>query len=497
MKNFKRSLTYLWPYRLRLVAATACVLLIAVLWGGGLAAMLPGAKILISREGLHGWAYDNLTADRLEAGIARRWVPPGLRTPATPALAMEITSLAAGGRADKAGLGKGQWIVGVDEDGAARRPMEAHSLSRALAQRRPGQTVALHVYDQDSQIVRRVELKLGRAGLPARLLGRIARAVPEPSDPSDYSARYPLLLWLLAFGVVVTVLRDLLRFAQEYLVGAAVMRGMLDLRCENYNVALRLPTTFFSEQGVSDSMSRFLQDSSELARGQQTLFGRTLVEPAKALSSLAVALAISWRLTLLAMVAGPPAFLLIRSFAKIMRKASRRALESWAEMVGVLSETLTGIGVVKAYTMEAAQRRRFLRVNRHLLRQQKRMVATDAATAPAVEALGILAAVLAMAVAGYWVLHGMHAMDPHKFLALMACLAAMFDPVRKLAKVAARFQRAESAAARIFELHDRQQETRRSAAPMLPRHERDLVFRGVSFRYPGPARPRWSRWCRG
>ncbi len=484
MKNFRRSLKYLWPYRLWLAAASGCVLLIAVLWGGGLAAMLPGAKILISQEGLHGWAYDKVTEDRLGVGIGRRWLPSGLRTEATPALVMEITSVAEAGPADKAGLGKAQWIVGMDEGGVARRPMEAHALSRGLAQRQAGQIVGLYVYDQNTQLVRRAELKLGRAGLSARLLGRIARAVPEPSDPSDYAARYPMLLWLLAFGVVVTVLRDLLRFSQEYLVGAAVVRSMLDLRCENYNVALRLPTTFFSKQGVSDSMSRFLQDTSELSRGQQTLFGQTLVEPAKALSALAVALAISWRLTLLAMVAGPPAFLLIRNFAKIMRKASRRALESWAVMVGVLSETLSGISVVKAYTMEAAQRKRFLRVNRQLLRQQKRMVAADSATAPTVEALGILAAMLAMAVAGYWVLHGMHGMDPDKFLALMACLAAMFDPVRKLARVVARFQLAESAAARIFELHDRQQEKHLPGAPTLPRHQRDLVFRQVSFRYP-------------
>ena len=34
----------------------ACVVAIAVLWGGGLAALLPGMKILISEEGLHGWA---------------------------------------------------------------------------------------------------------------------------------------------------------------------------------------------------------------------------------------------------------------------------------------------------------------------------------------------------------------------------------------------------------------------------------------------------------
>ena len=64
MKNFLRSLKYLKPYRFRLAVAVVCVLFIAVLWGGGLAMIVPGAKILISPEGLHGWAWISATQDR-------------------------------------------------------------------------------------------------------------------------------------------------------------------------------------------------------------------------------------------------------------------------------------------------------------------------------------------------------------------------------------------------------------------------------------------------
>ena len=88
----------------------------------------------------------------------------------------------------------------------------------------------------------------------------------------------------------------------------------------------------------------------------------------------------------------------------------------------------------------------------------------------------------AAALAGYWVFHDQ--MKADNFLALMACLAAMFDPVRKLAKVVTRFQRSEAAAARVFELHDRQQEKTVPAAPMLPLHSKSIEFRNVSFRYP-------------
>jgi len=482
MKNFRRSLRYLRPYRGRIAGAIICALLIAVLWGSGLGALLPGAKILISTEGLHGWAYRSLTEDRLGAKLIARPIRgehdfAGRRL--TVAFVLDVIEVDKDGPAKRLGLQDSEWIVGISKGAGPGRFLDAEQLAKAIGTA-GGRTVRIAVYDPQTRTGRWIgPLRTAEASFSSRILGALADRLPDN--------QYKLLLMLLGFGVVITILRDLLRFVQEYIAQTTVYRGLMDLRCENYNVMLRMPTTFFSEQGVSDSMSRFVRDTGELARGQVTLLGKVLVEPGKAIVSVVVAMMFSWRLTLLAMVAGPPAYLLIHKFGKIMRRASRRALESWSSMLAVLEETLTGIRIVKAYTMEGTERRRFFRVNRALLKQQAWMAATDAATAPAVEALGIIAAMGAVAIAGYWVLNNMYDMDRDKFFALLACLAAMYDPVRKLAHVNIRFQRAEAAAARVFELQDRQQEKSLPNAPALPIHNENIEFRGVSFRYPSAA----------
>ena len=289
-------------------------------------------------------------------------------------------------------------------------------------------------------------------------------------------------MWIIAIVVAVTIARDLLRFIQEYLVLTTVYRGAMDLRCDNYDIVLRLPVTYFSEKGTSDTMSRFIQDTNVLVRGQVTLFGKTLVEPAKAIGSLGMALIFSWKLTLLALIAGPPAYLLIRTLGKAMKKASKKALQSWSSMLGVLEETLLGIRVVKAYTMESSERKRFMNVNRDLFKQQRRMSRINAATAPAIEAMGIIAGMAAVAIAGHMVLN--EGMETSRFIGLMGALFAMFDPVRKLAKVSMRFQESDAAGARIFELHDQEIEKSPPGAPQLPRHAKAIEFRDVCFRYP-------------
>ncbi|MHC4983983.1 MAG: ABC transporter ATP-binding protein [Planctomycetota bacterium] len=476
MRSFFRSLNYLKPYKLRLGISIVCVVFIAVLWGGGLGMLLPGMKILIDPEGLHGWAWLSGTEGRLGAKVVKRIMPAQvlIEDQQLP-LVLDVVNVDEKGPAARAGIRANEWIVGAQRT----RLVRGDILARFLATTQAEKTITLHVFNQYSGKTRQVQLVPDRLDFKSRMLVKVATAIPEPQR---YRDRLPLFLWLLAIGLAITVVRDLFRFLQEYFVQTAAQRAMVGLRCDNYNVALRLPVTFYSARGTTDTMSRFVQDTHEIRRGQVALFGKTLVEPAKALGSIAVALFFSWKLTLIAMVAGPPVVVLITRFGRVMRRASRRALESWSRMLAVLEETLTGIRVVKAYTMESTERKRFYRVNRRLLKEQDRISRVDAVTPPTVEALGITAALVAAGIAGYFVLN--RQMDPHVFVAWMGCLIAMFDPMRKLAQVPNRFQRADAAATRVFELHDREQEKRPAKAPLLAPHKESIEFRNVSFRYP-------------
>ncbi len=463
--------------------AVLCVLAISVLWGGGLGLLGPGSKILISDEGLHGWVYHRVIKDTLKLSVSLVTVSPETQIEPGKSVTsvLEVRSVAEGGIAERAGIRTKDWIVGVYDETGVRKLVRGDKLSGLLAFCEPNRPIPLALFNSVDRSRRKVVVVPGTASIVSRGLRRIASLIPEPQNATD---RFKMFLGVLALALIVTYLRDIFRFAQEYLVETAVARAIIDLRCEMYNVVLRLPVTHFSQKGTTDTMSRFIKDTNEVARGQVTLFGKTIVEPAKAVGAVGMAFVFSWRLTLLAMVAGPPILLLIRKFGKRMKRASRKALEGWATMLAVLEETLNGIRVVKAYTMEGTERRRFFRANRLLFKQQKTIAKIDAAAGPTVEALGVTAAMGAAALAGWWVINP-GGMEPSDFIAMMGCLAAMFDPLRKLAKVVPRFQRCDAAAERIFEVQDRTQEKSLPGAPMLPVHSRSIELRNVCFRYPG------------
>ena len=483
MKNFFRSLRYLKPYRHWLAVSITCAIFLAVLWGGGLATIAPIMKVMIEEEGLHGWAWRTLSDQRMGVRIIVRPVP---RKPGFQGLgindALDIREVQAQGPGATASLKPGDWIVGVDDGNETHRRLPGDDMLRLLAKLPEHAEIDLHVWDPETRSTRPARIVLGEAGMAARLLERAAKALPEPETKSD---RLPLMLWVLGVFLGINIVRDMVRFVQEYIVQATVWRAIMDLRCDNYNVALRVPVTFYAREGTSDTISRFVQDTHEMARGQITLFGKTIAEPAKAAASLAVAFYISPDLTLLTLVVGPPAFLLIREFGRVMKRTTKRALERWAGILGILEETLTGIRVVKTYTMESTERNRFFLANRNLLRQQQRIARIDSITAPTIEALGVTAGVVAAGFGGYMVLTDR--LKPGLFFTWLACLAGLFDPLRKLAKVVNRFQRAEAAASRVFELQDQPQEKRVLGAISLPRHRESLDFRDVHYRYPNAA----------
>jgi ABC-type multidrug transport system fused ATPase/permease subunit len=355
--------------------------------------------------------------------------------------------------------------------------MRGQKIVRLLVDTEPGTTVPLRVLNLSTRKVRTANFAIESGRWTSRILKTVIGWIPESAS------RYHVFLGLLLVILVTTILRNFFRFTQEYLVETAVNQSIMDLRCENYTTVLGLPAVYFAVHGTTDMMSRFVQDIQELREGQITLFGKTLAEPGKAIGSIAMAMFFSWKLTLLALLVGPPSYWLIRQFGRRMKRAAKKMLESWSDMISVLEETLTGIRVVKAYTMEGAERRRFFRVNRGLLKQFNKIAKIEAASSPAIECLGVIGGCCAGALGGYWVLGG--DMSPEDFIAFMGCMAAMFDPIRKLSKVATRFQRSEAAAARIFQLRDIELEKAVPGAPALARHRESIEFRGVNFRYPG------------
>jgi ABC-type multidrug transport system fused ATPase/permease subunit len=194
----------------------------------------------------------------------------------------------------------------------------------------------------------------------------------------------------------------------------------------------------------------------------------------------------------------PVSALTAKRAGQIMKRAVRRSLESMSNIYKILQETFQGIVVVKAFTMERRERRRFFLETKSLYRKSVRVATIDALSDPVLEMLALSTVSIALLAGSYLVLRDTIFLDLgliklqlasqrmaiEDLLYLYAMLAGISDPVRKLANVHSRIQRAAAAADRICSLMDRKPRVAdKAAAVRLGRHRSLVEFDQVAFRY--------------
>lgn len=463
--NFRRTMTYVPPHRLRLVIGLLAAVCVSLFYTFSVSSIVPVLKIIFAEhETLVDWLH-RAEAQRRLGVVLLADVPDD---PAGLLIAdVRSTSPAAGL------LRPGDRIIRVGRDSAS-----AYALTARIAAFPREHLDEVAVRGADRQ-VREIELPLKPHRGWWDTLCRTAAWLPAGRTPE---ARLRTLLLIMSGVVLVSLLGGLFRFVNEGLVASAIQRTMHDLRTALAAHTLRLPVQWHSLQPAGDTLGRFATDLSKVEVGMSTLFGKVVREPLNAVGVLTLTVLLDWHMLAVAAVCLPVGIVAIRAFGRLIKRAQRRASESWGRLLDHLGERLAGIRVVKAYNMEEAESRRFEREGRELTTAQTHIELVDAASTPALEVLAALAISAFILYGGSRVFQ--QQLEPHVLFGAVICLGAVFDPLRKLSNVYNRLQAAEVSARRLFELLDQPAEQAPAAYAELPPMTREIEFRDVGFAYP-------------
>ena len=299
-----------------------------------------------------------------------------------------------------------------------------------------------------------------------------------------FTDRYRAVLWVAIFLIVVTALRGVFRFFQDYLAQYLANRVTMDISNEMYDKALRLPIGFFNKEGVGKSMARFTNDVQLVNRGMVDVCAKVIREPLKVLVALWIVCSINWHLALLAVVGFPAMAAILGGFGKRVKRATRKMLERRSKLVSILQETFLGIRIVKAFVMERYETERFQNENWRAFRSGLRIAKADAAVTPVVELLATLGVAAFFVVAGRNVLAG--TMTYGLFTEFIGGLALMFDPARKLSRIYNNIQLSVASTERVFRYIDAIPEVDVPAGGEgLPPMRDNISFHDVYFSYDG------------
>jgi len=433
MKNFARVLALAFHYRLTLVGLLVCSLLVALFWGGNIGGVYPIVEVAIRGKSLQMWAADEIAQAEAKSAELRG----------------EIEDL--------------------EQAIAAEAGPAADTMNREL-----------------DLLQRRLEAEQTAVATAGRLKPYIDRYLP--SDP------FRTIVWIVAALMAATAIKDFFIFANHMLVERVVQMVAFDLRKQLYHHLLRMDLGEFGEQRTGTIMSRFNVDLGYLSSGLNCLLGRAILEPLKGLACLLGAAFVCWRLLLFSLLLAPLAGFLIRTLARSIKRANRRAMEENAQLMGVLSEAFSGMQTVKAFTMEKYERSRFHKVSKACLRKAMKIAFYNSLSKPATEVLGLGMVFIALIAGAFLVLNqethilGIRMCDRPLSIPALLCFYGLLigasDPARKLSDVLNGIQAGVAAADRIFPLLDRQPKIADPENPRpAPRPHARLVFERVSFHY--------------
>src|SRR5262245_31845160 len=293
-------------------------------------------------------------------------------------------------------------------------------------------------------------------------------------------------------------LKGFFMFLQEVLVADVMQLTLFDIRNRFFRRTINLDLASFSDSGSSELMARFTNDMDSFGQGLNTLMSKLIREPMRIVSCLGGALWFNWRLTLLTLVLVPISAATTYRVGQIMKRAVRRSLESMSTIYKILQESFQGIRVVKAFATERVERRRFFLETKNLYKKSVRVAMIDAMSDPVLEMLTLTTVAIALLAGSYLVLNrtiylelgvfrlqlAAQPMAIQDLLTLYAWLAGVSDPIRKLANVHSKIQRASAAADRICALMDRTPKVvDRKHAPSLLRHRQAVELDRVCFSY--------------
>lgn len=288
---------------------------------------------------------------------------------------------------------------------------------------------------------------------------------------------------LVAASVVLIYLaKGLFTYGQTYLSYFLGQRVAVDLRDQLFRHVQRLSMSFHERSKSGEVVSRFTNDISlvqnALVNGATDLISQT----ATLIGAVAMVFMLNWRLSVLILVMMPLVALLMGRLGQSVKVFTSMVQAKVGDVTSIVQEALSGIRVIKAFTMESHEIERFSRENESAFELGMKSARIGATLVPTMELLGVIGLSIVLWFGGREVLAGHLSIgELISFVMLIAIAAA---PMSNLSRIYHTLVQGLAAADRVFDILDVQSDLKDApGAKELTRVRGSVEFDDVTFGY--------------
>lgn len=288
---------------------------------------------------------------------------------------------------------------------------------------------------------------------------------------------YFALLILLLF-----VVKGIFRFTAIYCMAFVSQRVVVELRNQIMEQLHRLTLAYHQEKRTGEAVSRVTSDVSLI----QSSFANSLPDIWRdgiiTGGIIIMLVSLHWKLALVAMVTFPVLLYAANLYGSRLRRLSRTVQERVANLSAILQESLAGIRIIQAFTMEEHEQGRFAQENERSFSASMRSARLMAAVWPVAEILLVSGMLVVVWYGSREVMGGR--LTPGELVGFLGYIGMISQPVNSLTRAFGSWQQALGAADRIFELLDVDYSVKEPSRPRpLGQVEGRVTYENVSFAY--------------
>ncbi|HXK16399.1 MAG TPA: ABC transporter transmembrane domain-containing protein, partial [Polyangiaceae bacterium] len=274
-----------------------------------------------------------------------------------------------------------------------------------------------------------------------------AKAAPG----ADAAAR-TLVLYLGGLGVAAIV-AWLLAWGRGAVLAWVSEVISADLRNRAFSHLTRLSIQYFGGKRTGDLIARISSETDRLCSFLSDTLTDFVTDVLLIVGTSVVLFTLDPILALAALVSFPPIAWFMVRVRGTLTHGFLRGGRVWSQMTNILADTIPGIRVVKAFSQESREIKRFEAANQRIVEANNRTNRLWTSFWPLVALLNQMGLLVVWAVGAYQVLH--HHITVGVLTAAIAYIGGVYARVESMSRMMTLTQRASAASQRLFEILDR------------------------------------------
>ena len=269
-------------------------------------------------------------------------------------------------------------------------------------------------------------ISAGCTALSAYLIGNVI-------NEAYVNRSLPGILILGGVTVVLFATKGLATYGHSVILSQIGNRIVADNQRKVFDKLLNEGLGFFSDRHSTEFIARLSAGAAAATQVINLLIssiGRDLLSLVGLVTVMVVQ---DPYMSLFAFVVAPPAFFLLRKLVRRIYSIARSQFQGGTRIIETLQETLQGIRIVKAFTLEEIMRERFNRNVAAVEHEANKMARVSNRASPLMETLGGCAIAMAITYGGYRVIET--GATPGEFFSFIAAFLLAYEPAKRLARL--------------------------------------------------------------